>query len=71
MLEEEGEEQNVEIQVKKLDSGYYHVRGRGLCNWAQPPQWPCSEEMLRARAFGEASEEFIREALRSPAAGAV
>lgn len=51
------------INIRQLDSGYYHVRGYGPCNWAQPPCWPCSEETLRAHAFPEASEEFIQAAL--------
>lgn len=51
------------ITVRQLPSGYYHVRGRGPCNWAQPPTWPCDEQTLRAHAFGEASEEFIRDAM--------
>ncbi len=51
------------IRVKQLATGYWHVRGIGPCNWAQPPTWPCSEETLREHAFPEASEEFIRAAL--------
>jgi len=51
------------ISVKKLSTGYYHIRGQGPCNWAQPPYWPCSEEVLRAHAFPEAAEYFIQEAL--------
>ena len=51
------------ITVKRLDSGYYHIRGRGVCNWSQPPVWPCDEQVLRDYAFPEASEEFIRAAL--------
>ncbi|MGH2878982.1 MAG: hypothetical protein ACRDK4_05160 [Solirubrobacteraceae bacterium] len=53
-----------EITVKRLESGYYQVRGRGPCNFAQPPRWPCDEETLRAHAFPEASEAFIQEVLR-------
>lgn len=45
----------------QLSSGYWHLRGKGSCNWAQPPYWPCSEEVLRLHAFPEASEEFLRE----------
>lgn len=51
------------IFVERLDSGYWHIRGVGMCNWAQPPHWPCDEATLRAHAFLEASEEFIRAAL--------
>jgi hypothetical protein len=54
-----------EISVRRLDGGYYHVRGHGPCEWAQPPAWPCSEETLRAHAFPEASEGFIRAALQA------
>lgn len=52
------------ITVKRLESNYYHVRGIGPCNWAQPHIWPCSEEELRKAAFPEASETFIREAMK-------
>lgn len=51
------------ITVRRLESGYYHVRGQGPCNWAQPPEWPCDEATLRAHTFGEASEDFVRSAL--------
>lgn len=50
------------IEVKQLPSGWWHVRGRGPCNWSQPMHWPCDEETLRRCAHPEASEEFIREA---------
>ena len=55
------------IVVKRLQSGYYHVRGNGPCNWAQPETWPCDEDHLRAHAFPEASEQFIRAAILSGA----
>lgn len=51
------------LTVKRLDSGYFHVRGFGPCNWAQPPHWPCDEETLRAHAFGEACEDFVQACL--------
>lgn len=53
-----------QITVRRLDSGYWHVRGVGPCNWAQPKTWPCSEDELRQSAFPQASEAFIRAALR-------
>ena len=53
----------VKIEITRLSSGYYHIRGIGVCNFAQPPEWPCSEEMLREHAFGQASEVFVRAAL--------
>jgi len=53
------------ISVRRLESGYWHVRGVGPCNWAQPPQWPCDEQTLREHAHLEASEDFIREALNA------
>lgn len=54
------------IAIRRLPSGYYHIRGDGPCEWAQPPEWPCSERTLRAYAFPEASEAFIREVLALP-----
>lgn len=53
-----------DITVRKLTSGYWHIRGRGPCNWAQPPHWPCTEQVLRSHAFPESSEVFIRDCLR-------
>jgi hypothetical protein len=55
----------MEVKVRQLPSGYYHVRGSGPCNWAQPPAWPCDERTLREHAFPEASEKFIRAAMRA------
>jgi hypothetical protein len=54
-----------DISVKRADNGWWHIRGQGPCNWAQPPHWPCSEATLREHAFPEASEGFIRSALRA------
>lgn len=53
------------ITAKRLDSGYWLIRGDGPCEWAQPPHWPCAEETLRRHAFPEASERFIQAALMS------
>jgi hypothetical protein len=57
-----------EITVRQLESGWWHVRGEGPCNWAQPPYWPCDEETLREHAFPEAAESFIQAALRATGA---
>lgn len=51
------------LDIRRLDSGWWHVRGRGPCNWTQPPVWPASEEQIREHAFPQASEEFLRAAL--------
>lgn len=53
------------VTVKRLSSGYFHVRGFGPENWAQPPRWPCDEETLRAHASSGACEAFIQEALKA------
>ncbi len=53
------------INVKRLPTGYYHVRGEGPCNWTQPEEWPCSEEQIRACAFPEAGETFLRAAIEA------
>lgn len=55
------------ITVERLSSGYYHIRGQGPCNWAQPEYWPCGEAVLRASAFPEACEDFIHSALKAEA----
>jgi hypothetical protein len=57
------DERTMEIQVTKLSTGWFHICGVGPCNWAQPAAWPCSEQELRAAAFPEASESFIRAAI--------
>jgi hypothetical protein len=45
--------------VKRLESGYYHLRGVGLCNWAQPARWPVPDEAeLEESFFPEAGREF-------------
>jgi hypothetical protein len=50
------------ITAERLPSGYWRVSGRGPCNWAQVPHWPCSREVIEEHAFPEASTDFIREA---------
>ena len=52
------------ISVKRLPSGYWHIRGKGVCNWTQPQWWPCSEQEIRAAAFSEAGESFLEEVVR-------
>lgn len=50
----------MKISVQQLESGWWHIRGEGPCNWAQPPCWPATEEQIMAHAFAEAGEEFLR-----------
>lgn len=54
---------SAQIQITRLESGYYHIRGRGPCNFAQPPNWPCDLDTLREHAHPEASESFLRAAI--------
>lgn len=49
------------MTVRRLSSGYWHIRGIGPCNWAQVPSWPCSDAELEAGFFAEAGESFRRE----------
>lgn len=51
--------------VRRLIFSYdgRRLNGEGPLNWAQPPTWPCGEEMLREHAFPEACEEFFRSAM--------
>ena len=51
------------VAIKRLPTGWWHIRGEGPENWAQPPEWPCSEEMLREHVASGASERFIRAVL--------
>ncbi len=47
------------FSVKRLESGYWHLRGDGPCNWAQPRDWPCASETdLEASFFPEAGDRF-------------
>jgi hypothetical protein len=54
----------MKITIRRLSTGWWHIRGHGPCNWAQPPRWPCTAEELRQHAFPEASEEFLMAAQR-------
>lgn len=56
---------SMRIKVTQLSSGFVHVKGEGPCNWAQPPNWPCTEAELRRHAFPEASEDFIKSAMKA------
>ena len=49
------------MTFRTLPSGYVLIRGRGPCNWAQPPRWPCTRDELSGSVFPEAGEEFIAE----------
>lgn len=55
----------MKITTERLSSGYWHIRGDGPCNFAQPETWPCSEQSLRDASFPEACEEFIRSAIHA------
>ena len=55
------------LKIKRLESGYWHIKGDGPCNLAQPPHWPCDEATLREHAFPEACEAFIRECMAEAA----
>jgi hypothetical protein len=51
------------LEIKRLSSGYWHIRGAGPCNWAQPPIWPSDEAVLRGHMFGQASEAFVKQCM--------
>jgi hypothetical protein len=53
----------MQIKVKKLPSGYYHIRGIGPCNWAQVQQWPCTLYELRMGNF-QGGEDFIESVMK-------
>ena len=52
------------ITIERLESGYYHLRGHGLCNWCQVPRWPATADEIAAGMFPEAGTEFIAEVQR-------
>ena len=50
------------IRIKRLASGWYHLRGTGPCQWAQVQDWPgCTEKELDSAFFPEAGYNFRRE----------
>jgi hypothetical protein len=53
----------MKLVTKLLESGAWHIRAAGPCNWAQPATWPCDDAELERSTFPEASAEF-RAALR-------
>lgn len=55
----------MDITIERVDSGYYHIRGEGPCNWWQGPNWPPLDDgELRAGFFPEAGEAFRTEIAR-------
>ncbi len=59
-----GEE--VKISIKRLDAGYLHIRGEGICNWSQPPEHEIMDfACIRKHAFPQASDDFIRKAVKA------
>lgn len=54
----------MKIAVRRLPSGWWHVRGEGPENWSQPPTWPCDELTLREHACRGASSRFFVAAMR-------
>jgi len=46
------------LRIKRLSSGFYHIRGIGPYNWAQPSHWPCDDAELERSCFREAGESF-------------
>jgi hypothetical protein len=50
----------MDLSIVRLPSGYYHIRGKGPCNWTQPPHWPCNDAVIFTHAFPQASIQFLR-----------
>jgi hypothetical protein len=53
--------QSGNLTVRQLSAGWWHIRGNGPCNWAQPPTWPIHPDELEQHIFHEAGREFRRE----------
>lgn len=51
------------LRITRLSSGYWHIRGTGPCEWAQPKDWPDAARLIEASIFPEASTKFRREVL--------
>ena len=56
----------MKLTIKQLESGYWHVRGTGPCNWAQFLLWPRDIETARRAAFPEASDAFCAALISAP-----
>ena len=47
------------VSVRQLESGYWYVRGRGPCNWAQLLRWPTDLKSAKTASFYETGLTFI------------
>lgn len=47
------------LKIRRLSTGYWHIRGYGPNNWTQPPEWPCDEGQIKLHADPNACDEFI------------
>lgn len=56
--------EKIELGITRLSTGYWLVRGHGICNWVQVPYWPADEDTIRRCAFDEASEDFLQAVIR-------
>jgi len=52
------------IKVKKLSSGCFHITGEGPCNWSTVKKWPCHKDTVRECADLAVCDEFINDATR-------
>ena len=46
------------LHIKRLSTGYVQIHGTGICEWAQVPRWPCSDEELDSGFFTHSSDDF-------------
>jgi hypothetical protein len=53
------------LDIRRLSSGWWHIRADGPCNWTQVPTWPCDEKTIRECSHPEAAEQFLRRVIRS------
>lgn len=47
-----------ELSIRRLETGFWLIRGRGPCNWAQVRRWPCTRFELEEGTFHEAGDRF-------------
>ena len=59
---------DMQIKIKRLPTGYFHIRGEGPGNWAQVKNWPCTEDELAAGNF-QGNEDFLNSVIKIMAAG--
>ena len=54
----------MQLTAKRLESGYWHIRGTGIHDFAQPPTLTAPDKELLESTMPEASKEFKESLLK-------